>query len=455
MESTKHALVLTGEVQHGFSATEVWPAVAAYFRIDRAKLDADVLVRAPVTIKESDDLADLERRRQALTDIGACSEVFALTGGSYFVLIDNVPRGPLPRAYIDQRMGEGGWPAPLKVAAVGSSAWHILEPAAGSAVPPGIPPLEPLPAESVDDTDSVDEADTVAAKIARVADSIASRKDPLPLPPGNAIHAGFWRRCAAWLIDNLLLFIPSFIVMLIPILGVIVYFVGRWAYFAMMESSPAQATLGKRAMGIIATDGRGQRLSLGQASGRYFAGALSYITLQIGYALAGWTRRKQALHDLIADTCVVFDTVRPGEPMPTERPPMPWYGWVANVLFLLIFPVAILAAIALPAYQQYVVRARVASVMVEAESAKLEVAEQMLNGEACPSQMRKSDNPLIGSFSSGGKAPDCLLTMTFSVDSGTPAALRGLAIEWRYSQSGEWTCSSAIDARNLPASCRP
>ena len=449
MESNKHALVLGSEVLPGFSATEVWPAVAAYFRIDRAKLDTDVLARVPMTIKETDDLADLERRKNALAQMGARADVFALNGGSYYVLLDNVPRGPLPRAYIDQRTREGAWPASLKVAAVGSSDWHVLEPAAKPVAAAAIPPLAPLPPAPVDD------ADTVAAKIARVADSIASRKDLLPLPPGDAIHAGFWRRCAAWLIDNLLLFIPAFLVLLIPVLGVIVYFVGRWAYFAMMESSPAQATLGKRAMGIIATDGKGQRLSLAQASGRYFAGAISYITLYVGYALAGWTTRKQALHDLIADTCVVFETVRPGEPMPTERPPMPWYGWAANALLLLVFPVAILAAIALPAYQQYLVRAKVSSAMAGAASAKIEIAEAVASGEVCPSQVRDSQDPLIASFTTTGTAPDCLLTMTFSVDPGTPEELRGQAVEWQYSASGEWSCSSTIESKNLPASCRP
>ncbi len=455
MESNKHALVLSGELLPGFESAGVWKAVAEFFRIDQARLDSTVLARAPMTIKESDDLADLERRRSGLANVGAASEIVTLVGGSYFILIENTPRGPLPRAYIEKRLREGRWPSDLKAAAVGSSDWRVFEPSGtGSAL--GTAAFVPIDIDVDAQANAEAEADTVAAKIARVADTIASRREPsVPLPAGDAIHAGFWRRCAAWLIDNLVLFIPSVIVMLIPILGYLIYFAGRWAYFAMMESSPAQATLGKRAMGIIATDGRGQRLSLGQASGRYFAGAISYITLYIGYALAGWTSRKQALHDLIADTCVVFDTVRPGEPLPTVRPPMPWYGWVANGLLLFVFPIAIVAAIALPAYQDYALRAKVASAMVGADRVKLAVSEAVIGSGTCAVPVPANENPLINVIRVSGSAPACVVTLSFSSAPTTPSAIRGQAVEWQYSEDEGWNCSSTITPKVLPVSCRP
>ena len=448
MESNKHALVLTGELLPGFEAGAVWKAVADYFRIEPTRLNTEVLARVPMTIKESEDRSDLEKRKTALTAIGAQSELHPSTGGSYFVLIDNVPRGPLPRSYIDQRMRSGTWPAGLKGAAVGSSDWRVLQPTSAGLA------LEPILAAAI--VPAADEPDTVAAKIARVADSISSRRDqPLPLPAGDAIHAGFWRRCAAYMIDYLVLLIPTLILSVIPILGFLLILVGRWAYFAMMESSTSQATLGKRAMGIIATDGKGQRLSLGQASGRYFAGAISYITFFVGYALAGWTMRKQALHDLIADTCVVFDTVRPGEPLPTVRPPMPWYGWVANCLLMGVAPVAILAAIALPAYQDYTVRAKVASAMVDGSMAKTAVTEAFADDGTCQAQIPQSTNPLVASIRVSGTAPDCVVTLMFASDDATPAKIRGQAIEWQYSESGDWTCSSEITPKYLPTACRP
>jgi uncharacterized RDD family membrane protein YckC len=78
-----------------------------------------------------------------------------------------------------------------------------------------------------------------------------------------------------------------------------------WLYFAYQESSPAQATLGKRALGIKVTDLQGNRISSARATGRYFAKILSIVTFLIGYIIAAFTARKQALHDLVADTLVV------------------------------------------------------------------------------------------------------------------------------------------------------
>lgn len=447
MDKDKRALVLTGDLLPGFDAGAVWTAVASYFRIDEARLKADVLARVPMTVKESSDLSDLVVRQNKLTELGAVSEVHSLEGGSHFVLIDNAPRGPLPRAYIENRLRQGGWPASVKVAPVGSSDWRTFDPGPARSAP--LPPMAGAAAPEVDPED------TVAAKIARVADSIASQKEPMgPLPAGSAIHAGFWRRSAAYLLDVLIISIPGFIVLIVPLLGILIYIAGYWLYFALQESSAAQATLGKRAMGLIVTDGKGQRLGFGQATGRFFAAAISQITFYIGYMLAGWTTRKQALHDLVADTCVVFNTVRPGQPLPTERPPMPWYGWLINGLLLAVIPLSILAAIALPAYNDYMVRAKVSEAFIEVSTAKIEVGQAIMSDEPCPQGPRNSASPLIDSIRIAGSAPDCVITVTFASSPEVPAAVRDESIEWAFDGNNEWTCVSSIESKYLPAACR-
>ena len=78
-----------------------------------------------------------------------------------------------------------------------------------------------------------------------------------------------------------------------------------WLYFALQESSRFQATLGKRALKIVVTDLQGGRIGFPRASGRYFAKLLSTLSLGIDYLMAAFTARKQALHDLVADTLVV------------------------------------------------------------------------------------------------------------------------------------------------------
>jgi len=145
-------------------------------------------------------------------------------------------------------------------------------------------------------------------------------------------YAGFWLRFLAYLIDSLVLSVPAvFLVFLmfvgmagslsqierrnevVPVLGSILFlilfyvllFAGLWLYYAIMESSSWQATLGKKALNLQVTDLDGRRISFGRASGRFFGKLISGMILNIGYIMAGFTEKKQALHDMIAGTLVL------------------------------------------------------------------------------------------------------------------------------------------------------
>jgi uncharacterized RDD family membrane protein YckC len=438
MSENRYALVLTGAVVPGFDPERAWSDLSTFFRIDAARLHADVLARAPVAIKESSDLASLETLRDGALARGVAIEIHVLDErGSVFALIDRNPRGPLPYAYVEQCVRSGMWSADVELAEVGSSQWRrFVEPMSVAA-------LAQAPVAG-------------ASAVVAMAQGFDDRHDPSQrLPAGPAIHAGFWRRSAAYLIDSLILLIPSWIVLMVPFLGFLVNIIGRWLYFALMESSPSQATLGKRMMGIIVTDGRGQRIGFGQATGRYFGAAISTLILYIGYMLAGWTERKQALHDLMADTCVVFDGVQPGKSLPTARPAMPWYGWAANALLFVGIPVAgILAAIAVPAYQDYVMRARVMNVISDASEWRVEANESVHRDGKCLVDERFNPKPLIGSVRFGGQDANCWIEITLTSSSELPDAIRAKLIRWQRTGSGEWDCRSTIAHRYLPASCR-
>jgi uncharacterized RDD family membrane protein YckC len=136
-------------------------------------------------------------------------------------------------------------------------------------------------------------------------------------------YAGFWIRFVAYFIDGIALYAVFFLIisvfglnmfsdpeamdmsnlMLINVLGLL-FSVG---YFVGMESSAKQATLGKMAVGIKVGDENGDRISAGRATGRFFAKILSALILYIGYMMAGWDPKKQALHDKIAGTYVFFN----------------------------------------------------------------------------------------------------------------------------------------------------
>ncbi len=150
-------------------------------------------------------------------------------------------------------------------------------------------------------------------------------------------YAGFWLRFLAFLIDNVVMGI-AFVLILIPLifltglggfigtihpdedfndvgifmliglifLAATVSLVFTWLYHALMESSEWQATVGKKVLGLVVTDLAGQRVSFWRATARHFAKIITnMVPAFIGYIMAGFTEKKQALHDMLAG-CLVL-----------------------------------------------------------------------------------------------------------------------------------------------------
>jgi uncharacterized RDD family membrane protein YckC len=123
------------------------------------------------------------------------------------------------------------------------------------------------------------------------------------------IYAGFGDRFGAAFIDGLILLVPNLALTYsmdpgsyVPNIAAIII---AWLYFAFQESSAAQATLGKKVLGIKVVNLEGQRISFAQASGRHFGKIISSIILFIGYLMMLWDDKKQTLHDKMANTLVV------------------------------------------------------------------------------------------------------------------------------------------------------
>jgi len=145
-------------------------------------------------------------------------------------------------------------------------------------------------------------------------------------------YAGFFMRLVAYIIDSIVLSIVLGIVLMIVavIMGVSLdgisemdetagnllamtfgftaitgSIIATWMYFALMESSPRQGTLGKMAMNIKVTDDKGGQLTFLNATGRYFAKSLLSGILFIGYIMILFTEKQQGLHDILAGSLVV------------------------------------------------------------------------------------------------------------------------------------------------------
>jgi uncharacterized RDD family membrane protein YckC len=61
----------------------------------------------------------------------------------------------------------------------------------------------------------------------------------------------------------------------------------------------------KKSMNLVVTDMEGERISFGKANVRYFSSILSALILLVGYFMQPFTEKKQALHDMIANTLVL------------------------------------------------------------------------------------------------------------------------------------------------------
>jgi uncharacterized RDD family membrane protein YckC/Tfp pilus assembly major pilin PilA len=207
-----------------------------------------------------------------------------------------------------------------------------------------------------------------------------------------ARYAGFWRRVGASAIDSALL-LGVLVVALIAMSAAgmsdatvgVVYtlasWIGGWLYYALMHSSSHQATVGKRAVGIKVTDLAGERIGFARATGRYFATILSSLTLFIGFVMAGFTERRQTLHDMLASTLVVSRNATPQAVATGLQAPQVSGGIVALAVIAILVPIAgVLAAIAIPAYQDYLIRSQVSEGLTAAAAYKQTVAEAIAAG---------------------------------------------------------------------------
>lgn len=158
-------------------------------------------------------------------------------------------------------------------------------------------------------------------------------------------YAGFWRRLLAYLIDLLIIgavgitlgalvitLAPGNFVALANVLPVTTTI--GWAYYVLFETSPTRGTPGKIALNLFVADKYGDPISYRRAAFRYLFKSVSTLLLGMGWLMAAFTPRKQALHDIMAGTLVLrrVTYLVIGQEPPTE-PGDYWDGsrWVASV----------------------------------------------------------------------------------------------------------------------------
>ncbi len=302
-------------------------------------------------------------------------------------------------------------------------------------------------------------------------------------PQSQEVHyAGFWRRYIALILDQIILSVPLVLVGLAIAFGLgwfntattqsvpafqalfyLIYFLAAPFYYALQESSRYQATLGKRALGIKVTDLTGQRLTFSNALGRWFAAALSYLTLYVGFLMAAFTQRKQALHDMVAKTLVVDKWAYTEFP---ERQKTGLSGCLIAFIAVLVIGIpvlGILMAIAIPAYQDYTVRAKVAEAMNASAPVKLTVAELFANNGRCPTN-GQDGLPSAESYATAHvrsisaavmQNGHCGLEIVIKDVSNSSIDGKRIWLELSPGKlSPNWTCTSDLPKKYWPLVCR-
>lgn len=254
----------------------------------------------------------------------------------YYSDAQRTQHGPVTAADLAALHSRGQLPPDAMVWREGMSAWRPWQEMMREVITGGAPDdpqaeafvraAEAAPADGAYRPYAIAEASPYAPPQARLeaADEVVRG--------GRIVYAGFWKRCAAYVIDSFVVGAINYAIAIpigifaavglgasatpdnpfgsgaaIALIGLmyLVQILLPGIYFGWMQSSRHQASLGKMAIGIKVTRGDGAPIQFWRGFGRYYATILSTLIVFIGFIMAGFTERKQALHDMICDTLVV------------------------------------------------------------------------------------------------------------------------------------------------------
>jgi type IV pilus assembly protein PilA len=132
-------------------------------------------------------------------------------------------------------------------------------------------------------------------------------------------------------------------------------------------------------------------------------------------------------------------------------------GFTLIELMIVVAIIGILAAVALPAYQDYTIRAQVSEVMSLTQGAKVAVAESFQTTGALPADDAAAGfDGASGKYTASVEIAAGVITSTAGVGANAAIAGETITLTPVADASGVlvWTCAGSIDAKYRPASCR-
>jgi uncharacterized RDD family membrane protein YckC/Tfp pilus assembly major pilin PilA len=283
---------------------------------------------------------------------------------------------------------------------------------------------------------------------------------------GEPHYAGFWVRYGASMLDTLLLVAFTLVVDIAfgflaramgihaelgDWLGFAISLVLIWLYIARGECGPHRATPGKRAfhLQVLHADYL-DRISFLRASARFAGRYLSFALLMVGYLMQPFNRRKRALHDFLTSTVVVVERGYSRRLVALM---------IVLGLILTVAAIGLLAAVAVPAYRDFVVRQQVSMALASVTPATSAVERYLAQAGKVPQSLEDTgfdpSEPRPGVRRIDFEPGSGVITVTLDVEAVDGATVQIVPAEMQ-TASISWACrAGTLDPNLLPRQCPP
>jgi uncharacterized RDD family membrane protein YckC/Tfp pilus assembly major pilin PilA len=349
----------------------------------------------------------------------------------YFVAENGVSRGPFTFAQISSRFEAGGIEEFTLMWKAGMADW--------------------APAKEV-----LADTGLFAAPLSAESKTLEENNGP--------VIAAFGRRIAASLIDALVMFVPASILMALPraflpdpaalIVGGALALLANLAYFTLLQGRTQGATLGKRALDIRVIRNNGDKLGDGLALGRYTLLLISSFLL-LPCLVPLFSQYRKGLHDMICGTLVIEGRNAESrewnisEASIGDWSPLTWV--MVSLMFLVPFTTGVIAAVSVPAYQDYVIRSQVSIAIEQARDASEKVVAYHSEHGHWPNQPEdiglskamKIANVALMTLDAHGT-----VALTFTAD-----LISGRALHIRIGDDGHRQCTTNLPRKYTDRAC--